>query len=327
MPSKTEFEKHGFLAVESLSVPQYVTSKYAPYLNIFLRLNEITWSLQYELNIPKPENDIAKAWSAVLYARTINFVQAAYMLSSIGMRVQAETQLRCALEPLFTLGALKNNPSLIKDYDLAERKDRLKHGRSFITYQKRQKPKDNTLIKQVSEQCDNQEAELITRLKAHRPDLFKENKHLIAIEKLLESHPELKVTTLSNIRKLRPDLFKDKGKTAIDKFSLPASLLANNAGLIDWYDLLYRWGSSSVHSDAKSLEDSHFVLGEDLLVEHIKNEPELEDLDEFINTLCAVFLYALEFIKEVLDANIPKEEIESIKTKLVKLGNTQNSTP
>ncbi|WP_156420304.1 DUF5677 domain-containing protein [Rheinheimera sp. EpRS3] len=290
MTDFTDFERHGFLGVESLQLSQHISATYGPYLSLFRRLNQVAWSFQYEMNIPKPENDITGAWCAILYARVLNFTQASYMLSLNGLRVQAETQLRCALEPLFKLGALKNDPKFMIEYELAERKDQLKQGRSILEYLKRQKPRDNARIKSMEVECQAKKEELILGLKNHRPQLFEKN----------------------------------DDKTAIEKFSVPASLSAEKAGLLDWYDLLYRMGSASIHSDAKSLESGHFLIGDDHEVEFIKNEPELEDLDEFVNTLCTVLLNAVEFVGAALGEEIPSGQLDAIKEDLMKLSELKN---
>lgn len=283
MENLKEFEIHGFLNTSSLGVPQHVAFTYGKYLKIFGRINKIAWGIQY--NASPPKSDIVKSWSYALYARTLNFIQSAYMLSSTGLRVQAETQLRCSLEPLFRLGALKNNPEFIRNIDLAERKDRLKQGNSYVEFLNRKKPKNKPLIKRLKSQCKDQKEELILLLKEVCPDLFE----------------------------------KYDDDKALSKFSLPVFEIADKAGLIDWYDLMYRLGSASIHSDAKSIEDGHFILNESGEIKALKNEPELEELDEFINTLCAILFCAIELISANLDIESPKAELEKIKDELDKL--------
>jgi hypothetical protein len=285
MDDLTDFDREGFFGAASLGVFTYVKDNYGEVLDVYYRLNRIVWPLQYTMSVPKPESDIRRAWCAVLYSRTLNFTQAAIMLATKGMRVQADTQHRCALETLFKLGALTNDDQFIIDYDLAEQKDHIKHGQSFIQYLHRQKPKDKTQIRQIEASCKNKEATLINKLKKHRPDLFVGN----------------------------------SDKEALRKFSVPTSLYAKKADRLDIYDLNYRLGSASVHSDAKSLEDGHFELNKDGTVKELKNEPHLEDLEMFIQTLCIVVLDAVRYIGMALEEAIPEKELKDIEKAIEEL--------
>ncbi|NVK25222.1 MAG: hypothetical protein HWE10_09870 [Gammaproteobacteria bacterium] len=293
MGDLTDFEREGFFKVDSLNVPEYVEENFAPFLEVFYRLNKLAWSLQYEMKLPKPENDIRRAWCTVLYARTLNFVQAAVMLATKGMRVQADTQHRCALETLFKLGALTNDEQFIIEYDLAERKDHIRQGRAFVTYLNRRKPKDKALIKQIEASCKAKESDLIERLKAHRPELF-------------EGRSE---------------------KEALKKSSVTTEQYARIAERLDMYDLHYRMGSASVHSDAKSLEDGHFELNEDGTVKKFKNEPHLEDLDMVIHTLCYIVLDAVEFVGKALEYDVPEAELRIIAEALEACHKNAGSVP
>lgn len=278
MDDLTDFEREGFFEVSSLGVFTHVNNNYGEFLNVFYRLNKIAWSFQYEMTVPKPTVDIRRAWCAVLYARTLNFVQAAVILSTKGMRVQADTQHRCALETFFKLGALKNDPQFIVDYDLAEQKDHLRQGRAFVSYLRRKSPKDKALIKRVEASCKAKEYKLIERLKTHRPELFEGRRE----------------------------------NEALRRFSVTTEQYARKANRLDMYDLQYRMGSTAVHSDSKSLEDGHFELKEDGTFSAFKNEPFLEDLDMFIHTVCHLVFDAIEFIGQVLECDIPKGELSQI---------------
>jgi hypothetical protein len=293
MDDLTDFDREGFFGAASLGVFTYVQDNYGELLDVYYRLNRIVWPLQYTMNVPKPENDIRRAWCAVLYTRTLNFTQSAIMLATKGMRVQADTQHRCALETLFKLGALTNDAQFIIDYDLAEQKDNIKHGQSFIQYLDRQKPKDKAQIRQIKASCKDKEATLITKLKKHQPNLFDGN----------------------------------SDKDALRKFSVPTALYAKKADRLDMYDLNYRLGSASVHSDAKSIEDGHFEHNEDGTVNCLKNEPDLEDLEMFIQTLCIVVLDAVRYIGKVLEEVIPEDELRDVENTLEKLHMDAGSTP
>lgn len=293
MDDLTDFDQEGFFGVSSLGVFTHVNNTYGPFFEVFYRLNKLAWPLQYEMSIPKPEKDIRRAWCAILYARTLNFVQAATMLATKGMRVQADTQQRCALETLFKLGALTNDEQFIIDYELAERKDRIRQGRAFVSYLSRRKPKDKALIKQVEASCNTMEADLIERLKSHRPELFVGRSE----------------------------------KEALKRFSVTTEQYARKADRLDRYDLLYRMGSAAVHSDAKSLEDGHFELNDDGTVKEFKNEPHLEDLDMVIHTLCEVVIDAVRFVGQALDHNVPEDELKSIEEALEKCHEDVDSDP
>lgn len=289
----SDFEREGFFKVDSLGIPDHVEKTFGPFLEVYHRLNRIAWSLQYNMSIPKPEDDIRRAWCAVLYSRTLNFVQAAILLAAKGMRVQADTQNRCALETLFKLGALTNDEQFIIEYDLAEQKDHVRQGKAFIAYLNRKKPKNKTFIKQVEESCKQKETELIGKLKKHRPDLFK----------------------------------KYSEKEALKKFSVTTELYAKKADRLDMYDLQYRMGSAAVHSDAKSLEDGHFELNADGTVNSLKNEPHLKDLEMVVHTLCLIVLDAIKFIGKALNEAIPKNELFEIANSLEHLHTDAYSVP
>lgn len=274
MDDLTQFEQEGFFAVESLNVPEYVEVEFGPFLDSYRKLNRIAWTLQYSLPKFKPANyeTTRRSYCFILYARTINFVQAAVILGTKGMRVQADTQLRCAIEALFKLGALSNDRELIIDYDLAELADRIRQLKAYINYLNRRKPKNKESIKKAERSCK----EHIDRLKAKRPEVFKDSKE----------------------------------KDALKKFSISTEKYASKADLLDIYDLYYRSGSAAVHSDSQSLEDGHFVLNSDGTVNAFKNEPHLEGLGKFIYELCAIVFDAILFVGKGLDYKIPEDELK-----------------
>jgi len=283
MTSKTEFEKHGFFAVESLNLPNYISSTYGPYLSLFRQLNSIAWSMQRETEINSA--DYFKAWCFSLYSRSLNFIQSAFMLSVIGMRVQAEVQMRCALEALFKLGALKEDRSFFHTYHMVELKDQLTHTQSFINYLNRVKSNNKLLKAEAIKKCKEQKQELLSQLKLHKPDLFVDGKE----------------------------------KDAIKNFRIPISEFANKAGLLDWYDLIYRLGSAATHSDAKSIEYGHFIFTENNEIGGLKNEPQTEDLDDFVVTLCLFLFTTIESVCSVLSIAEPSAELNAIKDSLNKL--------
>ena len=285
MNQLNDFELHGFLEVESLGLESHIHSSYGQYIAAFRKLNQFAWSMQFEFTVPKPERSIREAWSVILYARTLNFSQAAYMLALKGLRVQAETQLRCSLETLFRLGALKNHPDFLVEYDLSDRKDNIKKVRAIISHLQQKGSKDKKQIKSLEKKCKVMLTEFISKLRAHQPDTF----------------------------------LKYDDKQAFEKFSLPVSRIAQKAELTDLYDLAYRLSSSSVHSDAVSLENGHFVIGDSSEVEFLKNEPEIEELDDFIITICTVLLYSVDFIMAVLKVSGKDSLVTSLKKEIAEL--------
>jgi hypothetical protein len=283
MDNKTLFDMHGFLAVDSLGVRQHIHETYEPYIKEYLTLNSVAWSLQQNLEVKS--GDASSCWPFALYARLLNFTQAAYILAVTGLREQAQTQIRCSLEVLFKLGATNKDRNFYSDYYISELQDQLSNVNSFLdSIQKDKKNKD--LKTQAKSRKTEIECELLELLKRHHPAL-------------LEKYGE---------------------KEAIKKFRLPISEFANKAGLADWY-LRYRLASSSIHSDAKSLEYGHFEFSADGTVQCLKNEAHIEEFDDFLLALIEIILKAIEFFCEALNLEQPEDRLNEIKINLAKLCN------
>lgn len=298
MDDLTDFEQEGFFRIDTLHAPEYVEENFGHFLDAFYRLNKLAWSLQYKLPSEKPTDNEStrRAFCLILYSRTLNFVQAAVMLATRGMRVQADTQHRCALETLFKLGALASDEQFIIDYDLAERKDHIKQGRALLSHLNRIKEKskdDKRNIKELEKSTKRKELDFIDRLKAHRPTLFKDRSN----------------------------------KEAFDKFSLSTEECARRANRQNMYDIHYRRGSASVHSDARSLEDGHFSINENGIVIAFKNKPHLEHLEMFITSYCLVIFDAVRFVGQALDYDVPENELKSIEEALEKCHKDVDSDP
>lgn len=283
MDNKTHFDVHGFLAVDSLGVREHLYETYQPYIKEYISLNSVAWSMQQNLEVKS--DDSSSCWFFALYARLLNFTQAAYILSVTGLRVQAQTQVRCALELLFKLGATKNNRKFHSDYYISELQDQLSNVNSFLDSIQKDKKNKDLKIKAKSRKTEI-EFELLELLRIHHPAL-------------IEKHGD---------------------KEAIKKFRLPISEFANKAGLADWY-LRYRLASSSIHSDAKSLEYSHFGFSADGNVQFLKNEAEVEEFDDFLLSVIEIILKAIEFFCEALKLEQPEDKLLEIKNNLVKLCN------
>lgn len=282
MDFRTDFESHGFLAADSLGVQQHISAAFEAYIKEYLKLNSLAWSLQYQLNIKS--EDYFSGWCFALYARFLNFTQSAYMLALSGLRDQANTQVRCALEVLFKLGALKNDRNLYHAYYISELKDQLSHANSFLSYLERNKG-SKELRAQAQARKKSLEVDLSKQFHTHYP-------------KRIQEYGE---------------------KDAIKKFSLPVSELASKAGLLDLYDLIYRLTSAATHSDAKSLEFGHFELTHDGKIESLKNEPYIDEFDDFLLSLAQLIFEALEFICVALHIEKPEVAMHKIKTRLSEL--------
>lgn len=298
MDNLTGFEREGFFEVSSLGVFTHVNKTYGEFLDIFYRLNKLAWPLQYELPKARPSDkeSTRRAFCLILYSRTLNFIQAAVMLSTRGMRVQANTQHRCALETLFKLGALTNDEQFIVEYDLAERKDHIRLGRALLSNLNRISNKtetEKTQIKEIKLANKHKEREFIARLKKHRPELF--------------------------INRSEREAFK--------KFSLTTEECARRAGRLEVYDVHYRRTSASIHSDARSLEDGHFDIDEKGNVSAFKNEPNIEDLHMYITSYCITVIDAARFVIKALGHEYPKKELSSIEKSLEACLETMNSAP
>lgn len=283
MDNKTHFDVHGFLAVDSLGVRQHLYETYQPYIKEYISLNSVAWSMQQNLEVKS--DDSSSCWFFALYARLLNFTQAAYILSVAGLRVQAQTQVRCALELLFKLGATKNNRKFHSDYYISELQDQLSNVNYFL--QSIQKDKKNKEFKkQAATRKTEIERELIGLLKQNHPNL-------------VETYGEI---------------------GAIKKFRLPISEFAIKSGLEDWY-LRYRLTSSDIHSDAKSLEHGHFELSDDGSVQFLKNEAHVEEFDDFLLSVIEIILKAIEFFCEALKLEQPEDKLIEIKNNIAKISN------
>ncbi|MCW5604686.1 MAG: hypothetical protein KIT18_09095, partial [Burkholderiales bacterium] len=100
----------GFLSDIVREVRRDVHEKYAPHVQLAYDANRRAVALQHELRIHP--NKLEESLGAVLYARTLAFIQSTALLLEHGLPVQARTVLRASLESLFPLAALTKDRSL-----------------------------------------------------------------------------------------------------------------------------------------------------------------------------------------------------------------------
>lgn len=101
------FLTEGFLVEEPLGITKKILEKHAEIISIYRDINRLSWSLQYEVEIPR--DDIVKIHIGTLFCRILNYTQSSFLLATRGMDVQATSQYRCSLDPLFQMVALIND--------------------------------------------------------------------------------------------------------------------------------------------------------------------------------------------------------------------------
>lgn len=81
---------------------------------------------------------------------------------------------------------------------------------------------------------------------------------------------------------------------------------AKKAGLEDWYDTLYAFTSSTLHSSVRSLEESLHLDPTRKNIIALMNEPEFEDFDVLYITLSECLAYAISSICKIFNLNKPE---------------------
>lgn len=115
-----------------------------------------------------------------------------------------------------------------------------------------------------------------------------------------KTDPEIEITT----RKIQ-EIEKEIIEGNIKKF--PTEQVAHKAGLHDWYDTVYAFSSSFVHTSARSLE-SHIVLkGEGEEIKELKNEPNIEGIIFPLSTGIEAMFVAISSICKIFCINEPDE--------------------
>lgn len=93
---------------------------------------------------------------------------------------------------------------------------------------------------------------------------------------------------------------------------------AKKAGLEDWFDTLYAFSSSTLHSSVKSLEEALHLDTTKKKIIALKNEPEFEGFDDLYITLSECLMLAISSICSIFDLNEP-EIIEDCRRRVRKL--------
>lgn len=87
----------------------------------------------------------------------------------------------------------------------------------------------------------------------------------------------------------------------------PTEQVAFKAGLHDWYDTVYAFTSSYVHTSARSLE-SHIILKEEgTEITELKNEPIIDGIDFPLSAGVEAMLVAISSICKIFCINEPDE--------------------
>jgi hypothetical protein len=134
---------------------------------------------------------------------------------------------------------------------------------------------------------------------------LEEHERLKAFNKLLRFHrrenPEdpLIEEIKAKAKEVKENIMKNNFK------KLSIAQIAEDAGLISWYDTAYSLLSNTVHSSVRSLEEALDLDGEKNL-RALKNEPSFDEFDHLYATAIEAMLYA-----NIAIANIFKIDIES----------------
>jgi hypothetical protein len=145
----SEFEKHGFLAIDSLRASEEMQRQCGDYLSLLRELNERAQEVQYSLEVRK--NSLPQLLSAILYSRLLSSYQAAIILCEKGMKSQGNMLLRAVIESLFPLVATSKDSNFAERYRLADHTSRLNSLNKLIDYKTRNKERDDNLA-QAKEQ-------------------------------------------------------------------------------------------------------------------------------------------------------------------------------
>ena len=103
--------EEGFLAEPFEHVRIQVREKYAAWRDLLRRVNRLAVKNQHEVVIHTDDN--VERYAAVLFARTLSTTQASTLLLDVGLVPQARVLLRSALETLFALTAIANDPGVV----------------------------------------------------------------------------------------------------------------------------------------------------------------------------------------------------------------------
>jgi hypothetical protein len=119
----------------------------------------------------------------------------------------------------------------------------------------------------------------------------KVNAH-IAYQQKIDADP----SKLEDIHELKKELNNYIEEENVKPFSIYDC--AEAAGLLSWYETLYRYTSDDTHSSVMSLQEL-LISDDDGVVKQLKNEPEVEGIDELLITISLCQAKALESISSI----------------------------
>jgi Family of unknown function (DUF5677) len=114
----------GFLSDAVREVRADVRQRYASLAALLDEVNRRAVEAQHTIKIDR--NCAAELYGAVLFGRTITSTQAAVLLLEHGLPSQSRAVLRAALETLFCLGAVANQPHRAEEFLASHQADRRK---------------------------------------------------------------------------------------------------------------------------------------------------------------------------------------------------------
>lgn len=110
-PFEDGFFEHGFLT-EPFDEPRAtIRERYREWRTLLLQVNRLSVKNQHSLDIHC--EDKREVYAAVLFARTLSTTQGTVLLLKRGLVPQARALLRAALETLFALTAIANDPQVV----------------------------------------------------------------------------------------------------------------------------------------------------------------------------------------------------------------------
>jgi hypothetical protein len=112
MPQLPTFA-HGFLSAAVADFGATVRERYPSHTKVFEETNLVAVEFQHSIEIHRDRP--AELYGAALYARAIASTQASVILLNHGLVSQARAVLRSALEALFPLRAVANDPSIAEE--------------------------------------------------------------------------------------------------------------------------------------------------------------------------------------------------------------------
>jgi Family of unknown function (DUF5677) len=120
----------GLLSPELDDIRALVRHRYKRELSVVEEINKRAVKLQYELQIPK--ESAKELLTALLYVRTLHYIQSAMLMVERGLDLPARVLLRVTLEALFNLGAVAKDSAFLKRYIDADRAERLRLARKLV---------------------------------------------------------------------------------------------------------------------------------------------------------------------------------------------------